>query len=154
MLAGYRYDSVRLIFALLLCGLCGGAIAASIHAYKAVHADGTVSYSDTRPESAQSVTSVNVPGSDSARLEEGEQRKQEMRDIGKQLEEQRAQEAKQQGERAERLAEARREVVEAERNLANTRQSKRSATPERIRLAEERLQLARRRLRQIEGGAP
>lgn len=145
---------MRPIFALLLCALSFAAFAGSIHAYKSVHADGTVSYSDTRPPSAASVTTMNIPETDATLLDEGERRKQEMDAISTNLEEQRAQQATARRKHENQVALARQEVEEAERNLAVTRQSKHNATPERIGLAEERLKLARQRLREVQSAGP
>jgi hypothetical protein len=119
-----------------------------------VHADGTVSYSDTRPPSAASVTTMNIPETDATLLDEGERRKQEMDAISTNLEEQRAQQATARRKHENQVALARQEVEEAERNLAVTRQSKHNATPERIGLAEERLKLARQRLREVQSAGP
>jgi outer membrane PBP1 activator LpoA protein len=128
---------MRVFFALLLWLSAAGCLAESIHAYKSVHTDGTVSYSDTRPASAKSVTEVNVYQESAATEEQGKQRMQEMDAATKRLEKQRA-------------AEARREVTDAQRGLTTAQQSKKHATPERIALAEQRVRLARQRLREIE----
>ena len=145
---------MRPILALLLCALSFAAVAGSIHAYKSVHADGTVSYSDTPPASAESVTTMNIPKTDATLVNEGEQRKQEMDAISTNLEEQRAQKATARRKYENQVALARQEVAEAERNLTVTRQSKHNATPERIGLAEERLRLARQRLREVQSAGP
>jgi hypothetical protein len=81
---------MRVFFALLLWFYAAGCLAESIHAYKSVHTDGTVSYSDTRPASAESVTEVNVYQESAATEEQGKQRMQEMDAATKRLEKQRA----------------------------------------------------------------
>jgi hypothetical protein len=153
---------MRVFFALLLWLSAAGCLAESIHAYKSVHTDGTVSYSDTRPASAKSVTEVNVYQESAATEEQGKQRMQEMDAATKRLEKQRADAAtkrleKQRADAAaarkkydKRVAEARREVTDAQRGLTTAQQSKKHATPERIALAEQRVRLARQRLREIE----
>lgn len=128
--------------------------AGSIHAYKSVHADGIVSYSDTRPDSASSVTSVSIPGTDPATVEQGQKRRQEMESIARDLEQQREEQSKVRRAYASRRAEAQREVAAAERSLASVYQSKHNATQERIELAEETLRLARQRLREVEKAGP
>lgn len=149
-----RYSLLLPILAVLLCVLSFAAAAEPMHLYKSVHADGTVSYSDAPPPSAGSVTTMKIPKTDAALLNEGERRTKEMEAIGKDLEKQRAEQAAARRKHENRLAEARREVAEAEWNLNITRQSKHNATPERIGLAEQRVRLARQRLREVEGARP
>ena len=134
-----------------------GSVACSaetIHAYKAVHADGTVSYSDTRPGTASSIETLSIPQSDASISEQGEQRKQQMQSAGKQLDEQRATQAEARREYESRLAEARKEVRDAERVLDDTVNSKKNATAERVAIAEERLAIARKKLREVERAGP
>jgi peptidoglycan hydrolase CwlO-like protein len=145
---------VRLIIAVLLWSVSVGALAQSVHLFKSVHADGTVSYSDTRPASASSVTEMSVPQTDAGIVNQGRQRQKEMEAIGNDLEKQRAQKAESRRKYENRLAQARREVGDAERNLATTRASKHNATEERIGLAEQRLALARQRLREVQNAGP
>lgn len=145
---------MRPILVLLICCVPVVADAQSMHLYKSVHADGTVSYSDTRPSSSTSVTTMSVPETDAAILNQGEQRSEQMRALGDALEKQRAEQAQARRKREKALAEARQELSAAERGLATVRQSKHNATEERIALAEQRLQLARRRLREIEAATP
>ncbi|NCF80382.1 MAG: hypothetical protein GWP74_02115 [Proteobacteria bacterium] len=141
---------MRVFFALLLWLSAAGCLAESIYAYKSVHTDGTVSYSDTRPASAKSVTEVNVYQESAATEEQGKQRMQEMDAATKRLEKQRADAAAARKKYDKRVAEARREVTDAQRGLTTAQQSKKHATPERIALAEQRVRLARQRLREIE----
>jgi len=145
---------MRLVLALLIWSAAASVFAQSGHAYKSVQPDGSVSYSDTRPENADSVERVTIYQNSAAIEEQGKQRVQEMRSIGERLAKERADDAQARGEYQSRLAEARQEVADAERGLAITRQSRKNATAERIGLAEERVQLARRRLREVQGAGP
>ena len=148
---------MRPILTLLIVSLPLVATGQSVHFYKSVHADGTVSYSDTRPRSADSgtsVTTVNVPRTDDAIVNQGKQRKEEMRAIATDLEKQRAEQSQARRKREKEVAQARREIADAERNLATTRQSKHNATEERIALAERRLELARQKLRELQRAGP
>ena len=141
---------MRVFFALLLWLFATSCLAESIHAYKSVHTDGTVSYSDTRPASAESVTEVNVYRENAATEEQGKQRMQEMDAATKRLEKQRAEAAEGRRKYDKRVAEARQEVTDAQLGLTTAQQSKKNATPERIELAEQRVRLARQRLREIQ----
>lgn len=145
---------MRSIVALFLGFATAACLAESIHAYKSVHADGTVSYSDTRPQSASSVQTVEIRQTEEAILDQGEKRKQQMQAIGEQLDDERAEQSKARIEYQSRLAEARKELRDAQRNLDITLESKKNATPERIGLAEERIELARKRLREVEASRP
>lgn len=131
-----------------------GCLAQSVHYYKSVHDDGTVTYSDTRPRSASTVEQVKVYQGSAAVEQQGQQRMKELEAAGKRLDEQQAGEAKTRGEYQARLDEARREVADAQRSLAITRQSKHNATPERIGLAEERVRLARKHLKEVQNAGP
>ena len=148
---------MRLITTLLVLSLPFASAAQSTHFYKSVHADGTVSYSDTRPRSADSgtsVTTMNVPRTDDAIVNQGMQRKEEMRAIATDLEKQRAEQSQARRKHEKEVAQARREIADAERNLTTTRQSKHNATEERIALAEQRLELARQKLRELQRAGP
>lgn len=145
---------MRVVLALVMCSAAACSLAQSIHAYKSVHGDGSVSYSDTRPVTQGSVEEMSIYQNSAAIEQQGAQRMQEMDAIGKKLEEQRASDLDAKREYQSRVAEARQEVVEAERNLATTQQSKKAATPERIADAQERVQLARRRLREVQSAGP
>ena len=134
--------------------ICGPCLAQSIHAYKSVHGDGSVTYSDTRPASASSVESIRVPGTDAAIVEQGQQRMQEMDAIAEGLEKQRDQDAKSRREYRSRLDDAHQAVRDAEAFLASVVASKKSATPERIELAEQKVRLARQRLREVQRAGP
>ena len=145
---------MRSILALALSLGSAVCIAESIHAYKSVHADGTVSYSDTRPASAMSVQTIEILQTEGSVLDQGEQRQQQMQDVGKQLDEQRADESEAKRAYETRLAEARKELREAEHHLDTTLNSRKNATPERMASAEERLELARKKLREVERAGP
>jgi hypothetical protein len=145
---------VRPIIALLIWSASVCSVAQSIHLYKSVHADGTVSYSDTRPRSAASVTEMSVPRTDSGIVNQGQLRQQEMETIGNDLEKQRGEKVEARRKYESLLAQARQEVSSAEQNLAITRQSKHNATEERIGLAEQRLNLAHQRLREVQNAGP
>jgi tRNA U54 and U55 pseudouridine synthase Pus10 len=125
-----------------------------MHAFKAVHADGTVSYSDTRPEAATTVEKMNIQQNSAAIEQQGVQRMQEMNTATKHLQKRHADEAEARRKYQARLAEARQEVSDAERDLSTAQLSKKNATPERIGLAEQRVQLARRRLREVQSAGP
>ena len=148
------YPTLRAVIALFILSLSAGSAAQSIHAYKSVHADGTVSYSDTRPASASNVTTVSIPKTDSDIVRQGHKRKQEMQQNATALEKQRAAQAEARRKYEKNLAQARSELSSAERNLISTQQSKHNATEARIALAEERVQLARQRLREIQNAGP
>ena len=145
---------MRSILALVLFAASQVCFAASIHAYKAVHSDGTVSYSDTWPGTASSVQTIAIPQTGDSTLEQGERRKQQMQDAGKQLDEQRAAESKARREYQAQLAQARQEVSDAERHLYETRNSKKNASAERTATAKQRLDLARKKLQELERAGP
>ncbi|GMQ96159.1 MAG: hypothetical protein BMS9Abin14_671 [Gammaproteobacteria bacterium] len=141
---------MRLVLAVLIWSAAASVFAQSSHAYKSVHPDGSVSYSDTRPESAASVEEMTIYQNSAAIEEQGKQRVQEMSSIGERLAKERAHEAQARREYQARLAEARQEVTDAERGLVTARESRKNATPERMALAEQRVHLARRRLREVQ----
>ena len=141
---------MRLVLAVLIWLAAASVFAQSSHAYKSVHPDGSVSYSDTRPESAASVEEMTIYQNSAAIEEQGKQRVQEMSSIGERLAKERADEAQARREYQARLAEARQEVADAERGLVTALESRKHATPERIALAEQRVQLARRRLQEVQ----
>lgn len=145
---------MRVILAFLMWSAAVGCIAQSIHLFKSVHADGTVGYSDTRPETATTVEKIDIQQNSAAIEQQGSQRMQEIETATKRLEKQRADEAQARRKYQTALAEARQEVSDAERNLSSARRSKKSATPERIGLAEQRVRLARRRLREVQSAGP
>jgi chromosome segregation ATPase len=145
---------MRVIFILLMWSAAASCIAQSMHLFKSVHADGTVGYSDTRPETATTVEKMEIRQDSAAIEQQGAQRMQEIETASKRLEKQRADEAQARHKYQTVLAEARQEVSEAERNLSTTRQSKKNATAERIGLAEQRVRLARKRLREVQSPAP
>jgi len=145
---------MRVVFALCLLFPAFGCLAQSVHYYKSVHDDGTVTYSDTRPPSASSVEQVKVQQNSSTTEQQGQQRMKEIEAASKRLDEQQARQAESRSEYQKRLARARQELTEAERNLSITQQSKHNATPERIGLAEERVRLARRGLKEVQNAGP
>jgi chromosome segregation ATPase len=125
-----------------------------MHAFKAVHADGTVNYSDTRPEAAPTVEKLDIQQNSAAIERQGAQRMQEIDTATEGLKKQQADEAQARRKYQTSLAEARQEVTDAERHLSSTQQSKKHATPERIGLAEQRVRLARQRLREVQSAGP
>ena len=141
---------MRVIFILLMWSAAASCFAQSIHLFKSVHADGTVSYSDTRPETATTVEKMDIQQNSAAIERQGTQRMQEIDTATERLEKQQADEAQARRKYQTSLAEARQEVADAERNLSSTQQSKKHATPERIGLAEQRVRLARQRLREVQ----
>lgn len=145
---------MRSMVAFVLVLGSGVCVADSIHAYKSVHDDGTVSYSDTPPQSPSSVQTIELLRTEESTVTQGEQRKQQMQEAGKQLDEQRAEQSKARSEYESKLAEARKELRDAERNLDSTLNSRKNATPERMASANERVELARKRLREVESAAP
>ena len=145
---------MRLFLALFIWSLSACCLAESIHAFKAVHADGTVSYSDTRPESASSVEEINIQRASPVVEQQGQHRMQELGALSKETEERNATQTQARREYEERLAKARKWVRETEANLATARQSKKSATPEYIGNWEERVKLARDNLREVERTRP
>ncbi len=145
---------MRLILVVLMWSAAASVFAQSGHAFKSVDADGTVSYSDTRPATAASVEEINIGGDSTAIEEQGQQRVQELNAVSERIAKERADEAQTRRAYQTRLAEARQEVAEAERNLVSTRQSRKHATPERIALAEQRVHLARRRMREVQSAGP
>jgi hypothetical protein len=146
---------MRVVLALLMWSAAACSLAQSSQAYKSISPDGTVSYSDTRPETAASVEEMTIYQNSAAIEQQGKQRVQEMSSIGERLAKERADEAQARREYQTRLAEARQEVTDAERNLVTAQQSKKHASAERIGLAQQRVQLARRRLREVQGaGSP
>ena len=152
---------MRVVLALLIWCVAASCLAEPMHAFKAVHADGTVSYSDTRPETATTVEKLDIQQNSAASERQGAQRMQEIDTATERLKKQQADEKKQQADEAQArrkyqtsLAEARQEVTDAERHLSSTQQSKKHATPERIGLAEQRVRLARQHLRKVQSAGP
>lgn len=145
---------MRVVLALLLCSAATCSLAQSIYAYKSVHSDGTVSYSDTQPVTRESVEKMNINQGSAAIEQQGEQRKQEMDAAGKELEKQRVGDSDAKRKYQSRVDQAREEVASAERNLVTAQQSKKHATPERIADAKEHLRLARQRLREVQSAGP
>lgn len=145
---------MRLVPVLVIWCICGPCFAQSIHAYKSVHGDGSVTYSDTRPASVSSVETIRVPGTDAAVVEAGQKRKQEMDAIAERLAKQRDEDAEVRRKYESRLADAREAVRSAEASLASILESKKSATQERIALAEQKLKLARKQLRDVQRAGP
>ena len=141
---------MRAALALLMWLFATGGLAQSIHAYKSVHTDGAVSYSDTRPVEAESVTEVKVYQDSAAIEQQGKKRMQELDAATSELEKQRADEADARREYERRVAEARQEVIDAKRGLITAQESKKSATAERIGLAQQRVRLAEIRLREVQ----
>lgn len=150
----FRPPPMRIVFALCLLLPAAGVPAQVPHYYKSVHGDGTVTYSDTRSGLEGPVETISVPHDDGAVLEQGQQRLDEIRAAGEDLEKQRGEGTTARSDYEKKVAQAREEVAEAERDLQGVLQSKRSATPYRIGIAEERLELARKKLREIEHGGP
>ena len=145
---------MRMVVAFLMWSLAASVVAGSGRAYKSVNADGSVSYSDTRPATAVSVEKMAIFQNSAAIEEQGRQREQELSSIGERLAQERADEAQARREYQTRLADVRQEVADAERNLVTAQQSRKNATPERIGLAEQRVHLARRRLREVQSAGP
>lgn len=145
---------MRVLFALVMCLVAASSPAQSIYAYKSVHTDGSVSYSDRRPAETKSVEKLNVLQQSSAIEQQGEQRLEQMDTAGKALEEQRTGQSKAMRAYQDTLGQARRELSEAERYLVSVQQSKKNATPERMAAARERVQLARRKLREVQSAGP
>ena len=145
---------MRVIFILLMWSAAASCIAQSMHLFKSVHADGTVSYSDTRPEAATTAERMEIQQNSAAIEQQGAQRMQEMNAATKDLQKRHADEAQARRKHQTRLAKARQEVTDAERHLSVAMQSKKSATGERIGLAEQRLRLARQRLREVQSAGP
>ena len=141
---------MRVVLVLLMWFFATCSLAQSIHAYKSVHTDGVVSYSDTRPAEAESVTEVKIYQDSAAIEQQGKKRIQELDAAPSELEKQRADEAAARREYDRRVAEARQEVIDAKRGLVTAQQSKKSATPERIGLAQQRVRLAEFRLREVQ----
>lgn len=144
---------MRSMVALALWSSASACLAESIQAYKSVHTDGTTGYSDTRPASASTVEAIELPQHDTAILEQGDKRMQEMQEVGKHIDEQRAEQSKATRKLESTLAQARQELSDAQQNLTSALESRKNATPERIAAAEERVKLAQKRLREIEGSA-
>ena len=65
---------MRLVLVLLMWSAAASVFAQSGHAFKSVDADGTVSYSDTRPATAALVEEINIGGDSTAIEEQGQQR--------------------------------------------------------------------------------
>ena len=145
---------MRVVLAILMWSVAASCIAQRTYTFKSVHADGTVSYSDTRPETATTVEKMDIQHNSAAIERQGAQRMQEIDTETKRLEKQQADEAQARRKYQSALAEARQEVSDAERNMTSARQSKKSATPERIGLAEQRVRLARQRLREVQSAGP
>ena len=145
---------MRVLLAFLMWSAAASCIAQRTYTFKSVHADGTVGYSDTRPETATTVEKIDIRQDSAAIEQQGAQRSQEIDAARKHLEKQRADEMQAGRKYQTALAEARKEVSDAERNLSTAQQSKKNATPERIGLAEQRVQLARRRLREVQSAGP
>ncbi len=145
---------MRVLLAFLMWSAAASCIAQRTHTFKSVHADGTVGYSDTRPETATTVEKIDIRQNSAAIEQQGAQRVQEIDAARKGLEKQRADEMQARRKYQTALAEARKEVSDAERNLSTTQQSKKNATAKRIGLAEQRVQLARRRLREVQSAGP
>ena len=144
---------MRLILTLILSAVASASLAEAMHLFKQVHADGSVSYSDTRAGAEGQVEAVSIQLESAVIEQQGGQRLEQIEAYNQNLEKQRAEQAKSRSEYQTRVAEARQQVVDAERNLKEAQQSKKSATPERIKAHQEQLKLARQRLREVEGGA-
>jgi Domain of unknown function (DUF4124) len=143
---------MRSLLALSLCAASAGSLAQSIYAYKSVHTDGTVTYSDTRPATGAPVEQLRIQQNSAAIEQQGAQRVQQMDANAKELEKKRAADAEAQRKREDALAKARQEVADAERFLTSVLQSKKNATPERMHAAREQLRLAREHLQQVQSG--
>jgi hypothetical protein len=152
--SGLLEGAMRVVFALIICCAAGYAQAKSIYAYKSVHSDGTVSYSDTRPAAGESVERVTISPSSAAIEQQGAQRVQQMDTAAKTLEKQRSGAAQAKSDYQKRVNEARQELTDAERNLVTVEQSKKSASPERIKAARKRISLARQKLREVQSAGP
>ena len=128
---------MRVLLAFLMWSAAASCIAQRTHTFKSVHADGTVGYSDTRPETATTVEKIDIRQNSAAIEQQGAQRLQEIDTARKRLEKQRADEMQARRKYQTALAEARTEVSEAERNLSTAQQSKKNATPRWAHAAEE-----------------
>ena len=144
---------MRAVFALVMWFSATCCLAQSSHAYKSVHADGTVSYTDTRPVAEDSVTEVDLY-QDRAAEQQGKQRMEALDAASSELEKQRTEKAEARREYESRVAEALREVTGAQQSLATAQKSKKYATPERIARAEQRVRLAKQRLREVQSAGP
>jgi hypothetical protein len=145
---------MRVVLALVMCLVAASSPAQSIYAYKSVHTDGSVGYSDTPPAQTRSVEKLNILQDSTAIEQQGKQRLQQMDAAGKALEEQRTGQSKAMRAYQDTLNQARKELSEAERHLLSVQQSKKNATPERMAAARERVQLARRKLREVQSAGP
>ena len=145
---------MRSVLSLFIWSLSACCLAQSIHAYKSVHADGTVGYSDTRPASASSVEKINIRRASPSVEQQGQQRMEELDAVSKARDERKAEQAAARRDYEDRLAEARKWVRETEANLATARQSRKNATPEYIGNWQDRVKLARDHLRAVESARP
>lgn len=145
---------MRVVFGFLIWICASGSLAQSVHLYKSVHADGTVSYSDTQPADAESISKVKVYQDGAAVEQGGAQRLQELEAASTALDKKNAELAAAQRKYQSRLAEARGEVSDAERYLVTAQQSKKHATPERIEEAQTRLRLAKQGLGEVQRAGP
>ena len=143
---------MRLFVAFFLWFVAVACLAQGGYAYRWVHADGSVTYSDTPPPAGETVERLNVSSETTEVEQQGQERLKQLGTLNKQTDEARSEQVKARREREEKLAQARAEVANAERALADTRSSKKSATPERIKLMENQLKLARQRLREVQAG--
>jgi len=145
---------MRVVFGFLMWICASGSLAQSVHLYKSVHGDGSVSYSDTQPADAESITEVKVHQDGAATEQGGAQRLQELEAASKTLDKKNAEQAAAQRKYQSRLDEARAEVSAAEGYLVTTQQSRKHATPERVEDAQTRLRMAKQRLREVQRAGP
>ena len=145
---------MRVVFGFLIWICASGSLAESVHLYKSVHGDGTVSYSDTRPTDAESITEVKVHQDGAAIEQGGAQTMQELEATSTALDKKNAEQAAAKRKYQSRLADARAEVSAAEGYLVTTQQSRKHATPERVEDAQMRLRLAKQRLREVQRAGP
>jgi hypothetical protein len=144
---------IRLAIGVLLWQLAASSSAQAGYAYKAEHGDGSISYSDTPPSSAQSVKRVRVDSGIGESQVQGQDRLKQLETYNRLVDEEKVARDEASAQRAGEIAKARAEVADAERALQDTLTSKKSATPERIHLMENQLKLARQRLREVQSGA-
>ena len=145
---------MRVVFGFLIWICASGSLAQSVHLYKSVHGDGTVSYSDTQPADAESITEMKVHQDGAATEQGGAQRMQELEAASTALDKKNAEQAAAKRKYQSRLADARAEVSAAEGHLVTTQQSRKHATPERVEDAQTRLRLAKQRLGEVRRAGP
>ena len=64
---------MRVVLAILMWSVAASCIAQRTYTFKSVHADGTVSYSDTRPETATTVEKMDIQHNSAAIERQGDE---------------------------------------------------------------------------------